>query len=133
MLAGLLRERGQLDEAVAALRHAGARDPDAARELSGLLSMQGHVDEAVAVLRRHADPADKYGTDWDLAKLLREQGHIEELRQRAQRSAHAAQELAAWLHKQGHLDEAIAVLRRHADTGHWDAARQLARLLHEQD
>ncbi|WP_196421004.1 hypothetical protein [Actinoplanes aureus] len=75
-LAGLLREQGNLDEAIAVVRRrADAGDVSAAGQLAELLREQGNLDE----LRRRADAGDGPAA-WQLAWLLREQGNLDELR-----------------------------------------------------
>jgi tetratricopeptide (TPR) repeat protein len=135
-LAGLLREQGNLDEAIAVLRRAAAAGDWYERaELVRLLREQGNLDEAIAVLRPAA-ARDGYERG-QLVRLLREQGNLDEamavLRPAADAGdGDARRELAGLLRERGNLDEAMAVLRRAADAGDWDARRQLAELLQEQ-
>jgi len=83
------------------------------------------------VLRRAADAGDRPAA-WELARLLREQGNLDELRRAADAGEEfAARELAVVLWERGNLDEAMVVLRPAADAGDWEARRQLAVLLRE--
>ncbi|MFC6023702.1 tetratricopeptide repeat protein, partial [Plantactinospora solaniradicis] len=131
-LAGLLRERGDLDGAVAVLRRlADAGDSYAAWHLAELLRKRGDLDGAVAVLRRLADAGDSYAAR-QLARLLRERGDLDEavavLRRLADAgNTHAARQLAGLLRERGDLNE----LRRRAHAGDSSAAEQLAELLRE--
>jgi hypothetical protein len=97
--------------------------------LVGLLRDQGNHDDAVAVLRRRADTDSAAARE--LVGLLREQGNLDELRRRADTDWDAVLALVGLLREQGNLDEAVAILRRRADTGSGAAARELAGLLRE--
>jgi hypothetical protein len=65
--------------------------------------------------------------------MLREQGNLGELRRRDKAGdVYARSELARLLREQGNVEEAIAVLGRSADAGNLFASRELAGLLREQ-
>jgi hypothetical protein len=126
-LAKLLADQGREEEVSAVLR------PFADAEQSAMLLLdEGRVEDAIAVLRPFAD-AGGYSAAGLLAKLLGDQGQVEELRARANAGdLLAAQRLAELLTDQGRVDEAIAVLRPHADAGAGSPAHDLAKLLAEQ-
>ena len=140
-LAGLLAERGDLDEAAQILRPAAnAGDHDAARRLAGLLTERGDLDEAVQVtvqvqragayadLLRFATRLTKSslpggwpvcspsGATWTILRALADAGDPD-----------VALRLAGLLAERGDLDS----LRALADAGDRGAAVQLARLLAE--
>ena len=123
LLAELLVERGDLDEAVKILRaHIDPGDRVGSPGLAELLVDRGDLDQ----LRTLAD-ADWYAAR-RLAGLLAERGDLDELRARADAADHwAARRLAELLVERGDLDE----LRARADAGDGDAAAQLAGLLVE--
>jgi hypothetical protein len=95
--------------------------------LAELLAKLGRIDE----LRARADNADPYRhAARELAGLLAKLGCIEELRARGDRgNLWAASHAADLLVEQNRTDEALALLRAHADAGHGYAAQQLAQLL----
>ncbi|GIH11197.1 hypothetical protein Rhe02_92640 [Rhizocola hellebori] len=157
-LAGLLRQRGDLAEAVAVLRPFAETDWTAAERLAALLLEQDDVEGAIVVLRRHADyeweatrtlanvlehRGDLAGAidavrlfadrpHWQapelLARLLQQQGDVEQLRQRADGGdIKAAEQLAVLLLERGHVDQ----LRHRADQGDNMAAKRLASWLWE--
>ncbi|MET9250260.1 hypothetical protein [Nonomuraea sp. NPDC003709] len=132
---------------------ADAGDLCAVKGLADLLAKQGSVEEAIAILRPHAScdsshpltghvhtevlrSAANVGTlvgPWiaasRLADLLVRQGREDELRARADAGdLSAVKKLADLLAKQGSVEEAIALLRPHADRNESHASR-LAKLL----
>ncbi|MFI7708260.1 NACHT domain-containing protein [Nonomuraea sp. NPDC049480] len=116
--------------------YACARQGDAGAlgRIADRLVEEDRIDEAVAMLGAWADH-DTSGTaasaSLKLAGLLAEHGRVEELRARADAGdGHAFAILAHLLERQGRIEEAITVLRPHADRG---AAPQLARLLARHD
>ncbi|MFC6080247.1 hypothetical protein [Sphaerisporangium aureirubrum] len=122
----LLYERGLADE----LRvHAEAGDEHAAWRLAILLSLGDRTDEGLAVLRSFAD-AGNWWAAARLVNLLARKGRTDELRARADSGdTHAVEALTDLLVERGHLDEALDLLRAHADRS--DPARRLADLLAE--
>jgi predicted negative regulator of RcsB-dependent stress response len=125
-LADLLGGQGRVDDLRA---RADAGDEYAARRLADLLAGQGHVDEAIAIIRHFADAGNRFASGW-LADLLAEHGRIDELRIGATAGDDlAAMRLIDLLVGQGHVDEAIAIIRPFADAGGWFAAGKLADLL----
>ena len=125
-LAGLLAQRGDLDEAAAILRpRADADDRTAAFQLAGLLEDRGDLDEAAGILRARANAGDKFAA-WRLDMLLAERGDLDELRARADAGDGTAGRQLAWvLARRGDLDE----LRVQADAGDEDSGPRLAGLL----
>jgi len=125
-----LSNDGRIDEAVALLR----RDIERGilvgfnRLVDRLLS-QGRVEEATSVLRQQVDrdPGD-FVSELRLARLLAEQGRVEELSARRDRAAFVT-ELARALGDQGRVDSALALLRPRADGGDLWAAQRLCDLL----
>ncbi|WP_157437877.1 hypothetical protein [Actinoplanes subtropicus] len=127
LLARQLLGKGEVEGAVAILRFgAEAGNKRSSEELGHLLAQQGQIEEAIEVLRPHADAGSDAGL---LDALLAKQGHLDELRQRAE----AGDEVAAvCLARQGQAEEAIVFLRQRADAGAWNAPLRLADLLAEQ-
>jgi hypothetical protein len=124
-LADLLAEQGRIDE----LRHSADCGNDfAAIWLAYLLAKQG-VENAFVSLSQRADAGDSLESFADglLARLLAEQGRVDELRQRADASVLAKSRLVALLAEQGRVDE----LRQRADAGDSSASDHLAHLLAE--
>ncbi|WP_239341848.1 effector-associated domain EAD1-containing protein [Frankia sp. CiP3] len=139
-LADLLATQDRLGELRA---RADGGDAYAARRLAGQLAGQGRGNEAITVLTPHADDVEARATLTDLlanegrmtqltaladaggdhaahrlADLLAEQGRTSELRTRADAGDWpATTRLADLLAAQGRLDEAINLLRPHADRG----------------
>ncbi|MER5625843.1 hypothetical protein ABT061_32880 [Streptosporangium sp. NPDC002544] len=132
-LADLLLEQGRVEEAITALRP--RVDAYAACWLVDLLVKRGRAEEGIAALRPHADTGDLPAAQW-LSGLLVEQGQTGELRARADAGdTYAAHRLASLLIKRGRAEEAITILRPHADAGGGDAthaAHRLVDLLAEQ-
>jgi thioredoxin-like negative regulator of GroEL len=97
--------------------------------LAELLAKLSRIDE----LRARADNADPYrDAARKLAGLLAKLGCIDELRARADKDKGdfwAASYAADLLVEQNRTDEALAVLRAHADAGDGYAAQRLAQLL----
>ena len=119
-LAGLLAERGDLDELRA---RADAGDGDAAGRLAMLLADRGDLDE----LRARADAGDEDAAG-RLAMLLADRGDLDQLRARADAGDGAAAErLAGLLADRGDLDQAEQLLRARADAGDGHAARAAGR------
>ena len=113
-LAGLLADRGELDELRA---RADAGDWRAASRLAD----RGELDE----LRARANAGDGEAA-FGLASRLADRGELDELRARADAGDwRAAFRLAGLLADRGELDE----LRARADAGDWRAAFRLAGLL----
>jgi predicted negative regulator of RcsB-dependent stress response len=127
-LADLLVEQGQIEEAIQIMRsHANSGDGDAAIRLADLLAQQGQVEQ----LRAHADDGDRFASD-RLAWLLAEQGQVEQLRARADNGdSAAAVSLAGLLAEQEQFEDAIRLLRLHANNDCWNASVRLAELLAE--
>ena len=125
-LAGLLKERGDLDGAAQVLRPwADKGDRAAAGLLADLLKERGDLDG----LRARAGPGDKYAARL-LADVLAERGDLDGLRAPAEAgNAAAAARLADLLKDRGDLDGAAQVLRPWAEKGNRDAAWLLADLL----
>ena len=124
-LAGLLAERGNLDE----LRAHTWADTGLlnAQRLARVLGARGDVDG----LRDRADAGDEWAAS-RLARVLAERGDVDGLRDRADAGdGAAARELAGLLAERGDLDGAVQILRARADAGDGTAARELARLLAE--
>ena len=123
-LAGLLAERGDLDELRA---RADAGDSHAAERLALLLAERGDLDGAAQILRPQDDFGDLFG-EYFLADLLARHGDLDRLRALADVGGRiATSRLADLLARRGDLDE----LRARADAGDGDAARGLAGLLAE--
>ena len=128
-LAGLLAERGDLDEAAQILRApADAGDEIAAVRLAGLLAERGDLDG----LRAPADAGDEIAAV-RLAGLLAERGDLDEAaRSCAPRPTRATRtppvRLAELLAERGDLDG----LRARADADDWRAASRLVDLLRRQ-
>ena len=123
-LAGLLAERGDLDELRA---RADAGDSHAAERLALLLAERGDLDGAAQILRPQDDFGDLFG-EYFLADLLARHGDLDRLRALADVGGRiATSRLADLLAQRGDLDE----LRARADAGDGDAARGLAGLLAE--
>jgi hypothetical protein len=143
-LAGLLAERGDLDELRA---RADAGDVSAARRLAGRLARAGDLDELRARARvgdltaaqrlAEAGDLDKLRArarvgDVSAAQRLAEAGDLDELRARADAGdENAAFELAGLLARAGDLEGAVQILRGPADAGDVHAAFELAGLLAE--
>ena len=125
-LAGLLAQRGDLDEAEQILRaRADAGDEHAAGQLTDLLTDRGDPDEAEQILRARADAGDEHAA-WRLADLLTDRGDLDGLRARADaRDEHAARRLTDLLVDRGDLDW----VRARADAGDEHADRRLPQLL----
>jgi hypothetical protein len=91
-LARLLREQGNLDEAISVLRpRADTGDWDAAQQLARLLREQGNLDE----LRRRAAIGDQSAAR-HVAALLGEQGNLDEAISVLRRAAAIGDRAAAW-------------------------------------
>jgi hypothetical protein len=129
-LAGLLAERGDLDELRA---RADAGDGPAAGKLADLLAKRGDPDEAARILRARADD-DDWAPALQLVGLLEERGDLDEAAAILRARADTGDQYAAWrlarllaeqLAERGDLDE----LRARADAGDGQAAGELARLL----
>ena len=131
-LAGLLEQRGDLDEAEQFLRAAAsAGDGDAARRLAELLEQRGDLDGAEQILRAAAD-ADDVAAPVYVAMLLERRGDLDGLRALADAGDTVATwQLADLLAGRGDLDEAEQILRAAADAGGLVAARKLAELLEQ--
>ena len=116
LLAELLEQRGDLDQAVQIFRaRADAGDRNAAGNLVNLLIGHGDLDWAVRMLRARADAGDDYAAN-QLAVLLAKRGELNELRARADTGdAPAALRLAELLADRGDLDRAVQILRAPAD------------------
>jgi hypothetical protein len=129
MLADLLAERGDIDEALQVLRAAVATgDPHAAEQLARLLAERGDLDGAAQVLLARADAGDELAAG-QLARLLAERGDLDGLRARADVGDQAAAaRLADLLAEHGDLDG----LRARAAAGDQAAARLLAEGLTKQ-
>lgn len=124
-LADLLGAAGRIEEAIEVLRIGiDAGDLRNSQRLSELLLGQGRADEAIEVLRRRVDAGrlrEAQGplvgdspvyAEARLAELLRELGRVDALRARSEAGDdRAGQHLGELLIEQGHVDEAIAVLR----------------------
>ncbi|XVQ85077.1 tetratricopeptide repeat protein [Microbispora siamensis] len=130
-IAELLAKQGQANRAVEILRsHAETEDRDGAIDVALFLAKLGEVDEALDILRIHAD--EDRGAAEELAKLLAKQGRAEELRARADAGDPvSAIQAAKLLAKLGEVDEALDILRIHADEDR-GAAEELAKLLAKQ-
>jgi hypothetical protein len=133
LLAGLLAERGDLDEATQILRaRADAGDEEAARLLVDLLATRGDLDG----LQATADAGDGYAAR-RLASLLAGRGDVDKaaqiLRARADagdRDAAGPGQLARLL-REPFLDETAKILRDWADVDDEEGARRLAGRLAE--
>ena len=108
----VLVRHGRVDEAIEELRHAVGVIPDAAETLVGLLFEYKRADD----LRELAD--DDPHALVNLARLLRDAGHINEAIELLRRSDLAdpcwcpTMTLAALLAESGHVDEAVDKLRQ---------------------
>lgn len=124
-LAELLEETGRVEEALAelALLASHPKYRHGAHSVSlGLLVDRDRIDD----LRRLADdgdrPAKRRLHDW-----LAEHGHLDELQIRAHGDDHALWRLAETLAERGRAEEALALLRPRAETGHPHARTLIAR------
>jgi hypothetical protein len=127
-LAQHLERQDRLEDAVDVLRAWGDA-ADAGEMLAGLLIKLSRVEEAIDALRAAAD-ADDLTTTHRLAELLAEQGHFDELRERAKDGdTYAALRLADDMIAHARTDEAINVLRAAADADGGAAAWRLDELL----
>ncbi|MBW4717321.1 tetratricopeptide repeat protein [Saccharothrix obliqua] len=126
----LLAAQGRLEElrARAANGNGEAATWLATRLLGKTETDDDKVDEALELLRPHADAGHQPATRL-LNKLLEQDGREQDLRTRANHDHDAAVRLATRLRRQGEIDEALSVLRAHADAGHVPAASVLADLL----
>jgi hypothetical protein len=97
----LLVKHGRTEE----LRErASEGDTTAARRLAHLLQREGSPDQAIDIIRSIADAGDKVAQE-QLARLLGEHGHIDELRARADGGCEEAQSaLATVLASEGRID-----------------------------
>ena len=152
-LAHLLAHQGRIDEATAILRPSAGRraayftsSPDAAKQLAHLLARHGRIDEAIKFLQARANAGDGrlsgvrasglVGTSWPHRRGDRDTASPRHpIRARSDRG-HAVERLANLLALQGRVDEALAILRSHAESPHVfetdnteRASRQLAHLL----
>jgi thioredoxin-like negative regulator of GroEL len=142
-LAELLTEQGRNTEL---RQRANLGDVFATQRLTDLLHGQGRterytvsdwaedlmterdVEETLIELRRRAEGRDE-ACIYELDKRLAELGRIEELQARsADGDYEAAVKLSDLLVKQGHIDEALTVLRQHAEKD-TIAAKRLVALL----
>ena len=104
--------------------------PEDAWRLAFNAENRGRYPEAIALYRRAAETGDKSASD-SLTRLLAEHGHLDELTQRADAGdSYATTLLTTSLIEQGRIDDALAALRRQADTDD-HADRRLAALLAE--
>ncbi|MER6737921.1 tetratricopeptide repeat protein [Streptomyces puniciscabiei] len=155
-LAELLARRGRRDEAIRLLMPYINTERGAADRVVELLVEDGRVDEAVAVLRpfveagysranamlaeillahgRRDEAVDHLRTaaarDWNLGEFWAEHCPVDELAALANTGSWPA--VARWtalLAEQGHLDQALAIVKPIADNGSVPAARHLTDLL----
>jgi tetratricopeptide (TPR) repeat protein len=124
-LALLLMDRGQVDEAILTLRaHAGVRHSVTVK-LSGL----GWTDAAIEILQARAETGDT-SSEHALIDLLVDTGREDELRRRLESGVvYAALRLADMLVRCGRVDDAIAIMRPHADSGDMAFVIKLTTLL----
>jgi len=133
-LAASLRQRGDVDDAIAVLRRASeAGDREATRQLIKTLRELGDIDGAAAVLRRIADTGEKTAVH-ELAGLLRDHGDLDgaiaALRPVAEAGdQRAMEEWTKLLRTRGDARH----LRRLAEAGNHFAMAQLVALLRERD
>ncbi|MGW2107642.1 tetratricopeptide repeat protein [Streptomyces sp. NPDC001948] len=141
-LASLLEERGDVEGAIAAYRHAdgsAARDPNSAFELAQLLARHGRGSEAIDVMRLQADARN--GDDWilhTLADLCLAQARSEDGLAHLDALAAARGGEEDWdlywvrlplIAARDGVDEAIAQARSHPEGATWYAALHIAELL----
>ena len=115
-LADQAERRGANEVADTIYRRAiDAGNASAAIRLATLLARRDHVAEALDILRSRTDDVNVAAR---LVHLLLRQGCVEEVRTRAEDGdAFAAVQLAQFLERRGDVDDAIDVLRPHADPG----------------
>ena len=121
----ILAERGEADE----LRvRADNGDSRALGHLVNLLTRRGELDATIQALRQHPEA----GSHLRLARLLAQQGDLDELRACSEAGdVVATRLLARMLGERGELDEAIQIARELASTGDDLAVRRLDELLAE--
>ncbi|NAS25805.1 NACHT domain-containing protein [Herbidospora sp. NEAU-GS84] len=126
-LARMLAAQGQMEELRA---RTDDGDPLAAQGLARVLAERGRIEEAVTVINSLPNSGEDHPA-YGLAHVLAENGHMDAalaiLRGRGNH-----REQADLLARHGRSDEAISLLRAHADSGDGHASRQLAELLAEQ-
>jgi predicted negative regulator of RcsB-dependent stress response len=129
VLAQLLAERGDLDEAAQILRPWADRGLQvAALRLAHLLAERGDLDQ----LRARADAGDLPAAVW-LAGVLAEYGDLDQLRAQADvGDLPATRQLARLLAERGNLDEAAQILHTLADVGDGYASPHLGEVLVKQ-
>jgi hypothetical protein len=112
LLADLLADRGDLDEAIHTLRaRADAGDGPTNYHLAELLVARGDIDAGAKILRVRADAGDKSAAD-RLADLLADRGDLDGLRARVDAGdEYAAERLPGLLIERGQ-DEEAEQLRR---------------------
>ncbi|MFD0690833.1 hypothetical protein [Actinomadura fibrosa] len=133
--AGRLAELlGELCEMQELRDRAAAGSEHARKKLAEVLAEQGEVEEAITIARDLADGEDSFVKREMIGlldDLLTQKDSVEELRARADAGdRRAVYSLAHWLAEHGQVEEAITVLRDHADSD-YPATRQLANLLAE--
>ncbi|GAA2912058.1 hypothetical protein Acy02nite_90140 [Actinoplanes cyaneus] len=132
VLARILEDRGETDQAIVVLRAVAEQHASAAVRLAALLDSHSRTDEAVAVLTPHTN-RDDYFASAALAKLLTAHERIADLQAQAIRGdGHAVRALADLLVNRGSLDDAVEGLWPLA-AGDAHVACLLTRLLTDHD